>query len=250
MPHRDASTVYSIGAYIQWLLDQERSLSLVKGESGVCQNLETLLTLLKEIAFSEKSVINDMGSWIKKLRRYRADQRIGKRHAKELSDAAVWWSREIEKFLENSTYYEILPNGVLDIDYLLRFPKDFFQKSTYWTKLSKIARGDFKEACKCLAFELPTASAFLVMRCVEDVLRRLYTIKTGRSISGFIDWGTITQQLRSHITADLADGLDYLRRNFRNPVSHPEAVYRQKEAETLLQTATRIVEKMISQMGS
>ena len=73
-------------------------------------------------------------------------------------------------------------------------------------------------------------------------------MKISTPISGFIDWGNITQELRSHITADLADSLDHLRKNFRNPVSHPEAVYRQKEAETLLQTATRIVEKMIDQM--
>ena len=165
MPHRDASTVYSIGTYIQWLLDQERSLSLVKGESGIRQNLETLLTLLKEIEFSEQWIVDDIGAWIKKLGRYKADQRIGKRHAKELSDAAVWWSREIEKFLENSTYYEILPDGVLDIDYLLKSPKDFFEKAKYWRELSGIARRDFEEACKCLAFELPTAAAFLVMRC-------------------------------------------------------------------------------------
>jgi hypothetical protein len=48
--------------------------------------------------------------------------------------------------------------------------------------LPDIARQDFSEAGKCLAFERPTAAAFHMLRAVESVLRHYYCQKVKRGV--------------------------------------------------------------------
>lgn len=42
------------------------------------------------------------------------------------------------------------------------------------------AKKDFREAGRCLAFELPTAAGFHTMRATESVLRKYYKLATGK----------------------------------------------------------------------
>jgi hypothetical protein len=124
----------------------------------------------------------------------------------------------------------------------------FFDKKKYWNNLSKVARYDLDEACLCLAFEQPTAAAFLITRATEDVLRKLYSANIEKPPKGFLDWGLITKQLEGKVDNELIESLDYLRNNFRNPVAHPDKIYEQKESERLFHAAINVIQKMIDAM--
>jgi len=59
------------------------------------------------------------------------------------------------------------------IENLLNNPENLFAKDVY-SSLSTIARYDFQEGFKCLAFSRATASAFHCLRATEEMLKQLY----------------------------------------------------------------------------
>ena len=103
-------------------------------------------------------------------------------------------------------------------------------------KLSIIAKKDFSEAGKCLAFERPTAAAFHILRATEDAVKNYYLkkIKKKDRIKELL-WGPMIIQLRAkkNIPKALLDSLDNIRSNFRNPTLHPELIYTMDEAQDL-----------------
>jgi hypothetical protein len=99
-----------------------------------------------------------------------------------------------------------------------------------FAELPDIARIDFQEAGRCIAFERSTASSFHLLRGTESVLRQFYlhTVRQGRLRETQRTWGSIVQQMRSRRhppSLTLLDNLDNIRRNYRNPTQHPELVY-------------------------
>lgn len=248
MPERYASSIQSIGSYLQWLVSQDSIQAEVKGDKGIIDTLKGLKDLLEEIEFKEKWVLNDIDNWIKKLSRYRVGKKINRKTASDISYGANLWFKEVEGYLGICYYWEIRPDGVSDLKKLVEEEThSFFTKKNYWKQLSKVAKHDLDEGCLCLAFERPTAAAFLIMRATEDVLRHLYESKTQKSLQGFIDWGPLTKKLQAEISPLLKDNLDHLRNNFRNPVAHPDKIYTQKEAERLLHNAINVIEQMIDE---
>lgn len=58
-------------------------------------------------------------------------------------------------------------------DMLLKHPVKLLAKNTS-KSMSEIAKLDFSSATRCIAMNLPTAAAFHLMRCVEEMLKQLY----------------------------------------------------------------------------
>ena len=113
--------------------------------------------------------------------------------------------------------------------------------------MPEIARYDFGEAGKCIAFERPTAAAFHLLRGTEAVLRHFYCsiVKRGR---GQLMWGPIVGALRKRRdTPDptLLNHLDNIRASFRNPTQHPEKIYDINEAQDLFGLCVESVNRMV-----
>jgi hypothetical protein len=99
------------------------------------------------------------------------------------------------------------------------------------------AKKDFREAGKCLAFEIPTASGFHAMRATENVLRQYYALVVGKPIDR-IDWGTCVAELRkAKANAKVVQVLDQIRELHRNPLMHPQEFLSMKEAISLFDIA-------------
>ena len=110
----------------------------------------------------------------------------------------------------------------------------------------EIAKLDFEEAGKLIAYERPTAAAFHMMRGLEDVLKKYYCRKV-RSNRAALMWGPMVASLRSinrPPPVELLDHLDNIRRNFRNPTQHPEKVYDLREAQDLLSVSIDVVNRI------
>jgi hypothetical protein len=136
------------------------------------------------------------------------------------------------------------------LEYLLKSPQSLFGVAVF-DKLPQICQFDFQQACRCIAFSLPTSSAFHLMRGIEGVLRYFYCsiVKQGRVKS--LMWGEVVQHLRRRRDSPpkpLLDSLDNIRTNFRNPTQHPEARYDMDGAQDLLSVSIDAVNRMIKDL--
>lgn len=117
--------------------------------------------------------------------------------------------------------------------------------------LPDVARYDFAEAGKCIAFERPTAAAFHLLRGTESVLRRFYCsiVKRGRAA---MLWGPMVDSLRKRRSAppgEILDNLDSIRRLYRNPTAHPEKKYDIQEVQDLFGLCVDAVNRMVKAPG-
>jgi hypothetical protein len=139
-----------------------------------------------------------------------------------------------------------------DVDRLLTDPGAMFGEGVY-EELDSQAAFDFKEACKCIAFECPTAAAFHTMRGTEAVLRSFYcyVVRQKRLAKEKRMWGPMVEKLRSRSQPPpkaLLDNLDAIRHNFRNPTQHPDEIYSVDGAQDLLGLVIPAINRMTELM--
>jgi hypothetical protein len=118
-------------------------------------------------------------------------------------------------------------------------------------KLPDVAKYDFGEAGRCIAFEAPTAAAFHLMRGTEDVLKYFYCSIVRRDRVSLM-WGPIVADLRKKRKPPptiLLNNLDNLRAGFRNPTQHPEKIYDIEEAQDLFALSIDAVNRMMKYLG-
>jgi hypothetical protein len=123
-----------------------------------------------------------------------------------------------------------------------------------YEKLPDLAKFDFEEAGKAIAFDLPTAAAFHLLRGTEAVLRDFYmkVVKRDRIPEPRM-WAAIVADLRKRRSAPpamLLNNLDSLRAHYRNPTQHPEKTYDLDEAQDLLALAFDAVGRMVRHIES
>src|SRR5262249_37640137 len=130
----------------------------------------------------------------------------------------------------------ILSDKKIEVEKLLNKINTLFATGVF-DQLDDIAKYDFVEAGKCIAFERPTAAAFHILRATESVLRSLYFRQIKRKRIAVLMWGPMTQELRNKrkkIPTVLINNLDNIRLNFRNPTQHPDKIYDTQEVQDLL----------------
>ncbi len=147
--------------------------------------------------------------------------------------------------LSLKTAFVVTPKR-FQLDHLLGAPQEIFGAGIF-RKLPAISQFDFTEACKAIAFGLPTGGAFHLMRGVEGVLRYYYCSIVKRDRVKAL-WGPMVDHLRRRRDSPprgLLDNLDNIRVNFRNPTQHPEARYDMDEVQDLLSVSIDCVNRMI-----
>jgi hypothetical protein len=111
------------------------------------------------------------------------------------------------------------------------------------------AKKDFREAGRCLAFEVPTAAGFHAMRATEHVLRQYYALVTGKPTDR-IDWATCTQELKKANANDkVVQVLDQIRDLHRNPLMHPQEFLSMKEAISLFDIAKSAIGSLAEEIA-
>jgi hypothetical protein len=104
-------------------------------------------------------------------------------------------------------------------------------------ELPDVSKYDFQQAGKSIAFELPTAAAYHLLRGTEGVLKHFYlSIVKQRRLNNPM-WNPMVIALRNRSKPPpkvLLDSVDNIRVNFRNPTQHPEMVYDIGEVQNLM----------------
>jgi hypothetical protein len=110
---------------------------------------------------------------------------------------------------------------------------------------------DFKQAGKCLAFELPTAAGFHTMRATEGVLRDYwYLVRNPSTGTTAPEMAICINELRANgEDPKLMDILDHIRDLHRNTLMHPEAFLTMKEALRLFDISKSAISAMADRIG-
>ena len=173
------------------------------------------------------------------------DDDLAKKITKIINDIDVTLDAE----LKLRASYIVTPKRI-PIENLLNKPEDSFAKDVF-QKLPPICRYDFHEAGKCIAFALPTAAVFHIMRGTEGALRWYYCSIVKRKRVKVLLWNAMVESLRKRRKSPprpLLDNLDSIRRNFRNPTQHPDARYDLDGAQDLYGVGIDAVNRMANDL--
>ncbi len=135
---------------------------------------------------------------------------------------------------------------------LLRI-QHLFSKETF-ILLPSIAKIDFEESGKCLAFDRYTACSFHALRGTEDVLKMYYEKLFACSSTEKDTWGTFETAITKGIGAgtltpapdeQLVINIGSLRKFYRNKTQHPQNTYSSDEAQDLLSLCIKTVNEIV-----
>jgi len=151
--------------------------------------------------------------------------------------------------------YSATPKGVFDIERLIESADDAIIGALREV-LPDVATFDIRQSGKCLAFELPTAAGFHILRAVEAIIKAYYKALTGSEwdadhSQSQRNWGRYIDGLKSAgakpaITGVLLDIKD----NYRNPLMHPEDSLELDEAAALFGIAVSVMSFMLREINS
>jgi hypothetical protein len=212
--------------------------SLPEYELHVTARIAHPLIRIRDRWNTERSEHHDDDAWIQA-------RRLSDTEAEELRGTAITIQETIlaeargnVAFITRDKRYDV---GRLLNDVGALMPPGVFEN------LSAKAQYDFGQAGKCVAYEVPTAAAFHLMRGTEAVLRDFYCTIVRRDRVDPLLWGPMTMHLakRSKPPPDvLLNNLDNLRRSFRNPTQHPEKIYDIEEVQDLFALSIDVVSRM------
>lgn len=240
---------YRFGTQIRFLQDCRPGVP-VHGDAFVLVNIGRLFDRLDELGMpvTKRVAKNKLSNLIANLEGSDDDEKMGPERASELSKAIIDIRITLEAELHDIGAYSPTPKRI-DLQRLLDNVGELFAPNVF-DSLPEIARYDFQEAGKCIAFERPTAAAFHILRSTEDVLRFYYKqmIRQGRIRS--LNWGPIVNNLRQKNRTKkydvLNNHLDNIRASFRNPTQHPEATYDISEVQDLWSVCVDVVNRMLN----
>jgi hypothetical protein len=109
---------------------------------------------------------------------------------------------------------------------------------------------DIMQSGRCLAFEVPTASAFHMWRAVESAMDSYHTAITGKTFKDADpkisrNWASYIQALdKAGADKKVTSFLDHIREEYRNPIAHPSANTDLEEAFMLFGTGLSAIAQM------
>ena len=117
--------------------------------------------------------------------------------------------------------------------------------------LSAEILSDFRQAGRCLAFELATGAGFHTMRAVEAVLRHYWrlVLKPPASARAPEMFNCISDLRNAGESEKLMNILDDIRDLHRNTIMHPEAFLDMKDALRLFDVAKSAISAMADRIG-
>ncbi len=237
-----------------WYLQAVPADAFIAVDGGVRDNLKSFLGHLDELGLEVTQRIakrRGLDTLLSELEDADPDDMLTDTQAEQINKAIRDLRLALDAELGTKKAFIASPKR-WPVDQLLHKPSSLFDPRTF-PALEELSRYDFEEACRCMAFERPTAAAFHLMRGTEAVLRCFYchTVRRKRLSKDQRMWGPMVNQMRSRSKpppSALLDELDNIRTNYRNPTQHPDAIYDIHRAQDLLGVSIAVVNQMIQEM--
>jgi hypothetical protein len=167
-----------------------------------------------------------------------------------------WWTinqireaaKEFETVLRNECHlmdtYFVSKKGVYSTVDLVERAHQQIPESIRKT-VPDLTRQDFDQAGKCIAFDVPTAAAFHLLRGTEAIIRTYYDLKVPgpkKAKPKMRNWGSYIRLLKGNGAPDAVTSfLTHAKDTYRNPVMHPEEIYTDERVLVLFGICVSIV---------
>lgn len=153
---------------------------------------------------------------------------------------------ELGRRLPGLYVYALTDKRAYDIDALINQPETMLSDEAR-SLLTDHQRDNWREAGRCLAYEVPTAAAFHVLRVVEGIVRKYYQIAAAQKFperSGTVSLVTYIKRLRTdgNVPRGITAALSQLRAVHRNPTMHPGPVLSQPQALSLVGLCVSVID--------
>lgn len=250
------SLIYFIrfGALLQHLLSYKIGSPLF-GEKMLIAATEEFLTILSKLdLLVSKTASSKLAHIISDYKtKYTNDNNI-----LSANDAADY--EQVVLSLRDTIFAEVTNQKVMlttpkriDINFLLYDVPKLFNPGAY-DKLNELCRYDISESAKCIAYEIPTAAAFHILRATENILKTFYKNVISKNRVHQLMWANMVQDLQIKIPLKrncrvkeynvLLCNLDYIRVYYRNPTQHPEKIYSLDEVQSLWNMCVEVINHM------
>jgi hypothetical protein len=146
----------------------------------------------------------------------------------------------------------ILDDKRISNEILFDYPSKLFANGVF-NDLPSVARQDFEESCKCLAFDRYTACAFHALRGTEDVIKYYYEKLTSKTSNESQTWYSFIDEIKKMNTTlkvkeEIFINLDYLRKFYRNKTQHPLLIYSSDDSQDLLLHCIKSVNEVLKDL--
>lgn len=117
--------------------------------------------------------------------------------------------------------------------------------------MGETALAEYRNAGRCFAFGLWTATGYHACRAVEAVMRGYYRAHTAKDDAKLKMWGEIIDELKKLVSGPAGKTLFYLEQikdNERNPLAHVRVVLDEQDADMLLDSTKVVMQLMAREM--
>lgn len=235
MESRSIYGYYWFGTCLRYLIDAQKDRK-IHGDGFTLFNIKRFLDYLKDLRlFVTERAAENLRSFSGKLSKLDKDARLSSEQAEELQEMMNVIRTTLEAEINGIKAFSVTQKRI-DIDKLINDVPSLFAPGIF-SKMPDIAKYDFNEAGKCIAFERSTAAAFHILRGTEDCIRHYYLMLVRQRRVQDYSWGPVVKDLRSRRKTQkyetLHNHLDNIRLSFRNPTQHPEKIYDIQEVQDL-----------------
>jgi hypothetical protein len=179
---------------------------------------------------------------------YDHDQKIEDWQLSGLRQSAKDFETVLANELPGLAIYHVLQKGIFSTDDLIT-QADAHIPEHIRDETNDKAKQDVCEAGRCLAFGLPTASAFHMWRALESVISQYYKSLTGKTFEEAnvqLNWGAYIKALEGgKADSKITKFLDHIREEYRNPISHPQETVDKDDALNLFSTGVSAISQCI-----
>jgi hypothetical protein len=226
----------AIGA-IDYLLNHEQTIKLSHCRFSGNDLLAHINHIVRELAHPNQCLVSE-GSRI-----IRGDL------ASELDTKLATFEAVFKSELPFLHAYCVSDKGILSTPKLVNKAEEMFGERTA-SRLPSVAIEDVRSAGRCLAFNLPTASGFHIIRALEAIVVDYIIKVTGekpikRDLGAYIK---TLENLDEPASKDVTSVIDQIRRLHRNPLMHPEDVLEPDEALDLFLLCRSAINATVSDM--
>ena len=228
-------------SYTVMLNGEETPLKLLKG-----LNSDFIWKIDRELSEEISNYINEIERKYKK----KQEKYLDNQDSEVFKEKIIKWIERISANIKNRRVIELFKGGNISYEQLIQGPESFFlDYPGIWKKLTDITKSDLSDACKCLLYKLPTPTAMLSLRSIEDALR-IYYKHVKNEDYGSKTWKGILDELLKveGIDDTLVGHLNYIRKNKRNLAAHPDKIFKQNEAGTILLSVVETIATIYENM--
>ncbi len=244
MQSKSISRYIFFGTTLRYLQDVKEGWK-PHGKGSILENIDMFLSYLEEFTLpvTQRAAFEllELKNTLKKLDN---DHKLTASEATTLREIINNVRRTLFAEADGSIAF-IVTDKRLDVDKLISDTPALMAPGVF-SSLPAIAKYDFTEACKCIAFERCTAAAFHLLRGTEDVLRHFYC-NTVKQCRVDLMWGPMVNHLQKRRVkppVELLNHLDNIRQSFRNPTQHPDKKYDIQEVQDLFSLCVDVVNRM------